>query len=84
MQGFSVEEITHLPGISGRADVTDVITDMCLSYLDQRDSERPFCLLCHHKAPHRPWYSDEKHAGMIVWDINIGEKVTSQKRSKLL
>ena len=46
--------------------VTDVITDMCLNWLDDRDSEQPFCLLCHHKAPHRPWYSDEKHAGMFL------------------
>lgn len=46
--------------------VTDIITDMSLNWLDARDSEQPFCLLCHHKAPHRPWYSDEKHAGMFL------------------
>lgn len=46
--------------------VTDIITDMCLDWLDDRDPERPFCLLCHHKAPHRPWYSDEKHADMFL------------------
>ena len=44
--------------------VTDLITDMCLEWLDARDRERPFCLLCHHKAPHRPWDPDEKHATM--------------------
>ena len=44
--------------------VTDLITDMSLEWLDQRDPERPFCLLCHHKAPHRPWDPDEKHATM--------------------
>lgn len=46
--------------------VTDIITDMCLDWLEDRDPEKPFCLLCHHKAPHRPWYSDEKHAGMFL------------------
>lgn len=45
---------------------TDIITDMSLDWLRARDSERPFCLLCHHKAPHRPWYSDEKHAAMYL------------------
>ena len=45
---------------------TDVITDLSLDWLKQRDPERPFCLLCHHKAPHRPWYPDEKHAGMYL------------------
>jgi arylsulfatase A-like enzyme len=46
--------------------VTDIITDMCLEWLGQRDKERPFCLLYHHKAPHRPWYPDEKHATMYL------------------
>lgn len=42
--------------------VTDIITDMCLDWLEERDDSKPFCLLYHHKAPHRPWFSDEKHA----------------------
>jgi arylsulfatase A-like enzyme len=41
---------------------TDVITDLSLGWLKDRDPERPFMLLCHHKAPHRPWDPDEKHA----------------------
>ncbi len=46
--------------------VTDLITDMSLDWLRKRDPDRPFCLLCHHKAPHRPWYPDEKHAAMFL------------------
>ena len=46
--------------------VTDIITDMCLDWLRGRDSERPFCLMCHHKAPHRRWEPDEKHAHMFL------------------
>jgi arylsulfatase A-like enzyme len=46
--------------------VTDLITDMCLDWLKERDQECPFCLLYHHKAPHRPWYVDEKHAHMYL------------------
>ncbi|MCF7837238.1 MAG: sulfatase [Candidatus Marinimicrobia bacterium] len=45
---------------------TDLIADMCLDWLDRRDPAKPFCLLCHHKAPHRPWYPDEKHAGLFL------------------
>ena len=45
---------------------TDLITDMSLDWMQRRDRDRPFCLLCHHKAPHRPWYSDEKHAAMFL------------------
>jgi len=45
---------------------TDLITDMSLDWLQHRDADRPFCLLCHHKAPHRPWYPDEKHAALFL------------------
>jgi arylsulfatase A-like enzyme len=55
--------------------VTDLITDMCLDWLEKRDKNRPFCLLCHHKAPHRHWEPDEKHARMYD-DVDIPEPVT--------
>ena len=42
--------------------VTDVITDRSLEWLRSRDKDRPFLLMCHHKAPHRPWEPDEAHA----------------------
>ena len=34
---------------------TDIVTQQSLDFLERRDPERPFCLLVHHKAPHRPW-----------------------------
>ena len=43
---------------------TDLITDFSLSWLENRAPEKPFFLMCHHKAPHRPWDSDDKHAQM--------------------
>ena len=43
---------------------TDIITDFSLGWLRNRSPERPFLLMCHHKAPHRPWDPDEKHARM--------------------
>jgi arylsulfatase A-like enzyme len=43
---------------------TDLITDMSIEWLQGRDPERPFMLMCHHKAPHRPWVPDEEHARM--------------------
>jgi arylsulfatase A-like enzyme len=41
---------------------TDVITDKALDFLRTRPAEKPFCLLYHHKAPHREWTPDAKHA----------------------
>jgi arylsulfatase A-like enzyme len=58
-----------------RGYVTDVITEMCLDWLKDRDPEKPFCMMCHHKAPHRKWESDEKHAHMYE-DETIPEPET--------
>ncbi|MEA3407887.1 MAG: sulfatase [Chloroflexota bacterium] len=55
--------------------VTDLITDMSLEWLRTRDKARPFCLLCHHKAPHRPWEPDAKHMQMYR-DAKIPEPET--------
>lgn len=38
--------------------VTDLITDRALDWLKHRDQNKPFCLLLHHKAPHRNWQPD--------------------------
>ncbi len=35
--------------------VTDIITDRSLDWLKQRDTNKPFMLLCWQKAPHREW-----------------------------
>ena len=35
--------------------VTDLITDFTIGWLDNRDTTKPFCLMMHHKAPHRNW-----------------------------
>jgi arylsulfatase A-like enzyme len=45
---------------SGRY-VTDVITDLGLEFLKARPQARPFFLMLHHKAPHRPWEPDGRH-----------------------
>lgn len=49
---------------------TDIITDLSLNWLDHRDPDKPFLLMCHHKAPHRPWLPDEKHQHLYD-DVNI-------------
>lgn len=51
---------------------TDIITDLSLEWLDKRKQDKPFFLMLHHKAPHRPWEPDEKHANMYE-DIDIPE-----------
>jgi arylsulfatase A-like enzyme len=46
--------------------VTDIITDMSLDFMKNRDDDKPFFVMCHHKAPHRHWEPDEKHAHMYL------------------
>lgn len=53
--------------------VTDIVTDNCLSWLDGRDREKPFFLMCHHKAPHREWEPHPKYRGLYQDDIGIPE-----------
>jgi arylsulfatase A-like enzyme len=46
--------------------VTDIITDLAIEFLKNRPKEKPFFLMCHHKAPHRSWEPDEKHRAMFA------------------
>ena len=41
--------------------VTDIITDLAMDWIHNRDPERPFALLYHHKAPHARWIPSEEH-----------------------
>jgi len=41
--------------------VTDVITDLAIEFVKNRPRNKPFFLMMHHKAPHRPWEPDAGH-----------------------
>ena len=43
--------------------VTDITTDMALDWLKARDPNRPFLMMCQHKAPHREWAPALRHLG---------------------
>lgn len=53
--------------------VTDIITDKCLNWLEERDTEKPFFLMCHHKAPHREWDPKPEHRSLYQDDFEIPE-----------
>jgi arylsulfatase A-like enzyme len=54
---------------------TDIITDLAIQFLKARPKNKPFFLMCHHKAPHRPWDPDETHRAMFA-DKQIPEPAT--------
>ena len=45
--------------------VTDIITDMGIGFLEDRDPARPFFLMLYHKAPHRSWQPAIRHLGIF-------------------
>jgi len=59
--------------VSGYA--TDIVTDLSLDWLDSLSDDESFCMMVHHKAPHRPWVPDEKHKHLYA-DGSIPEPET--------
>ncbi len=45
--------------------VTDIITDLSIDWLKNRDKSKPFVLMSQHKAPHREWSPPLR---MLGWD----------------
>lgn len=45
---------------------TDVITDRGIEFIKNRPRNKPFFLMLHHKAPHRPWEPDSAHSALFA------------------
>ena len=54
---------------------TNAITDHALEFLENRDKNKPFCLLVHHKAPHRNWMPDTLYTDLYE-DVEFPYPVT--------
>lgn len=55
---------------------TDIITDRALDWLkNKRDKDKPFVLMCQHKAPHRNWSPAPRHLTLFN-DIEMPEPNT--------
>ncbi|RCS54840.1 DUF4976 domain-containing protein [Bremerella cremea] len=55
--------------------VTDLITDKSINWLNERDSSKPFFLMCQHKAPHRTFAPPLRHLNAFD-DVEIPEPET--------
>ena len=49
--------------------VTDVVTDTSIAWLENRDKNKPFCLLVHHKTAHTPHQYPERYKELFTEDI---------------
>ena len=72
---FDPEMVRNGEKVQYSGYTTDLITDLSLDWLKGRDRERPFFLMYHHKAPHRHWEPDDKHA-QLYEDVDIPEPPT--------
>ncbi|NQU54134.1 MAG: sulfatase [Bacteroidetes bacterium] len=45
--------------------VTEIITDLSVNWLKNRNKNKPFFLMMHHKAPHRSWMPAIKNLGLF-------------------
>lgn len=61
---------------------TDIITDMTVDFIEKRDKQRPFFVMCHHKAPHRSWECDEKHKGLYQDKIRVPDTFSDDYKNR--
>ena len=66
--------------------VTDITTDLAIDELEKRPAGKPFCMLCHHKAPHDPWQAHPRHeelfpAGSIREPDNLFDDYATRARA---
>ncbi len=52
-------------GVQHSGYTTDIITDLSIEWLKNRDKSKPFLLMSQHKGPHREWAPAVRHLG---WD----------------
>ncbi len=74
-QGEYFDPVFHQMGerVVEEGYATDIITDKCIDFIDRRDANQPFFLMCHHKAPHRPFEPHPKNRGLYTDSIRVPE-----------
>lgn len=72
---YDPEMICEGERIKTEGYVSDVITDDALNWVDNRDPSKPFMLMLHHKAPHRPWNPPEYYQDLYE-DVTFPEPET--------
>ncbi|KAL3432336.1 alkaline-phosphatase-like protein [Aspergillus tetrazonus] len=61
---------------------TDIITDKSLDWIKARDKDKPFFLMCHHKAPHRSWEYDPKHRHLYTDPIRLPDTFSDDYKNR--
>ncbi|MFP4485302.1 MAG: sulfatase [Spirochaetaceae bacterium] len=83
-QGDYYDPSFHTPDgvVTEEGYVTDIITKECISFMERRDVEKPFFLMCHHKAPHRPWDPKAEHRDKYLERPQVPESFDDDYRNR--
>ncbi|MBJ7556606.1 sulfatase [Marinomonas spartinae] len=61
---------------------TDIITDKSIDWLRETSTDKPFFLMCHHKAPHRSWEPHPKYRDIYTDDIKVPDTFTDDYKNR--
>lgn len=62
--------------------MTDIITDKTIDFLEKRDKDKPFFIMCHHKAPHRSWHPKREHFGLYKDEIKVPDTFSDDYKNR--
>lgn len=62
--------------------VTDIITDKTIDFISNRDTNKPFFIMCHHKAPHRSWEFKRTHKDLYKDEIKPPDTLTDDYKHR--
>ena len=71
-QGLYVDPVMIENGKTNKLKgyVSDLIGDISIEWLKNRDASKPFCLMSQPKAPHREWTSSPKYTNLFA-DVDL-------------
>ncbi len=64
-QYYNPDFLTKDGRVRFEGHVTDLTTELAVKWLDARDPQKPFLLMCQHKAPHRSWMPAPSELGLF-------------------
>ena len=74
-QYYNPDFLTKDGRVKKHGHATDLTTELALDWLEHRDPEKPFVLMCQHKAPHRNWLPAPADLGLFR-DRDLPEPAT--------
>lgn len=68
--------------VTEKGYATDIITNKTIDWIQKRDQERPFFVMCHHKAPHRSWECHPKYKSWYQEDVKVPDTFTDDYKNR--